>query len=105
MDSRYHLGSGIYVTCAFPYRNVSIRFWKTANGKRYPTPEGISFKFNECNEFIKVAQRYTEYSEIYSCEPCILVEDRSGHDMSSCEECKTAQKTFCRGEVKEDIPL
>ena len=58
------------------------------------------------NEFIKVAQRmYTEYSEIYSSEPCIQDEDRSGHDMNSCEECKTAQENFCRGEVKEDIPL
>ena len=106
VDSSYHLRSSICVTCASPYRNVSIRFWKTANGKRYPTPEGISFKFNEWDEFIKVAQRiYTEYSEIYSCEPCILDEDRSGHDMNTCEECKSALETFCRGEVKEDISL
>ena len=68
VNSRYHLGSGIYVTCAFQYRNVCVRYWKTANGKRYPTLEGISFKFNEWNEFINVAQRmYTEYSK------CILV--------------------------------
>ena len=75
VDSRYHLGSGIYVTSVFQYRNVCVRYWKTANGK------------------------------IYSSEPCIQDEDRSGHDMNSCEECKTAQKNFCRGEVKEDIPL
>ena len=57
VDSSYYLGSGIYVTCAFPYRNVSVRFWKMANGRKYPTPQGISFKFNEWDEFIKVAQR------------------------------------------------
>ena len=103
VDSSYHLGSSIYVTCATPYRNVSIRFWKTANGKRYPTPEGMSCEFNELDEFIKVAQRmYTEYSEIYSYEPCILDENRSGHDIDTCEECK---QLSCRGEVKEDIPL
>ena len=54
VDSSYYLGSGIYVTCAFPYRNVSIRLWKMAIGKKYPTPQGISFRFNEWNEFIKV---------------------------------------------------
>ena len=106
VDSSYYLGSGIYVTCAFPYRNVSIRLWKMANGKKYPTPQGISFRFNEWNEFIKVAQKmYTEYSEIYICEPCILDEDRSGHDVNTCEECKTNMETSCRGGVKEDIPL
>ena len=60
--------------------NIYLKEWEdgTANGKKYPTPEGIPFKFNEWNEFIKVAQRmYTEYSEIYSCEPCILDEDSS----------------------------
>ena len=99
VDSSYYLVSCIYVTCAFPYRNVSIRFWKMANGKKYPTPQGISF--NEWNEFIKVAQRmYTEYSEIYTREPCILDEDRSRHDINTCEECKTAMETSCRGEVK-----
>ena len=56
VDSSYRLGSGIYVSCATPYRNMFIRFWKTANGKKYPTPEGISFKFNEWDQFIKVAQ-------------------------------------------------
>ena len=70
VDSSYYLGSGIYVTCAFPYRNVSIRLWKMANGRKYPTPQGISFKLNEWNEFIKVAQKmYTEYSEIYTVNP------------------------------------
>ena len=28
VDSSYYLGTGIYVTWAFPYRNVSIRLWK-----------------------------------------------------------------------------
>ena len=106
VDSSYYLDSGIYVTCAFPYRNVSIRLWKMVNGKKYPTPQRISFRFNEWNEFIKVAQKmYTEYSEIYTCEPCILDEDRTGHDVNTCEECKTDMETSCRGEVKEDIPL
>ena len=77
------------------------------NGKqKYATPQGISFRFNEWNEFIKVAQQmYSEYSEIYTCEPCILDEDRSGHDVNTCEECKADMETSCRGEVKEDIPL
>ena len=106
VESSYHIGSGIYVTCATPYRNVSIRFWNTANGKRYPTPEGISFKFNEWYEFIKVAQRmYSEYTEIYSCQPCILDEDRPGHNSESCDECGISQDTFSKGEVNEDIPL
>ena len=100
------LGSSFYVSCTSRYRNVSIRFWKTGNGKKYPTPEGISFKFSEWEDFIKVAQKmYSEYTEIYSCESCILDEDRTGHDINTYEECKTAQETFCRGEVKEDIPL
>ena len=104
--SSYHVGSGIYVTCAAPYRNVSIRFWNVANGKRYPTPEGVSFKFNEWDEFIKVVQRmYSEYTEIYFCQPCILDENRSGHHSKTCEECKTSQETFSREEVNEDIPL
>ena len=104
VDSSYYVGSSIYVTCAPPYTNVSIRFWNTANGKRYPTPEGVSFKFNEWDEFIKVAQRmYSEYTEIYSCQPCILDEDRSGHHRETCEECRTSQETFSRGEVNEDI--
>ena len=106
VDSSYYLGTGIYVTCAFPYRNVSIRLWKMANGKKYPTPQGISFRCNEWNEFIKVAQKmYSEYSEIYTCEPCILDEDRSGYDVNTCEEFKADMETSCRGEVKEDIPL
>ena len=42
---------------------------------------------------------------MYFSEPCIQDEDRSGHDMNSCEELKTAQGNFCRWEVKEDIPL
>ena len=106
VESSYHIGSGIYVTCATPYRNVSIRFWNTANGKRYPTPEGISFKFNEWYEFIKVAQRmYSEYTEIYSYQPCILDEDRPGHNSETFDECGISQDTFSRGEVNEDIPL
>ena len=48
---------------------------------------------------------YTDYSEIYTCEPCILNEDRAGHDVHTYGECKTAEKTSCRGEVNEDIPL
>ena len=106
VDCSYYLGSGIYVTCAFPYRNVSIRLWKMANGRKYATPQGISLRFNERNEFIKVAQKmYSEYSEIYTCEPCILDQDRSGHDVNTCEECKTDTETSCRGEVSENIPL
>ena len=106
VDSSYHIGSGFYVTCATPYKNVSIRFWNTANGKRYPTPEGISFKFNEWDEFVKVAQgMYSEYTEIYSCQPCILDEGRIGHNTETCDECRTSQDTLCRGEVNEDIPL
>ena len=106
VDSSYHIGSGIYVTCTTPYRNVSIRFWNTSNGKRYPTPQGISFNFSEWDEFIKVAQRmYSEYTEIYSCQPCILDEDKSGHKAETCDECRTSQGTDIRGEVNEDIPL
>ena len=106
VDSSYYLVTGLYVSCAFPYRNVSIRMWKTANGKKYPTAQGMSFKFNEWDEFIKVAQKmYSEYTEIYTCEPCILDEDRSGHDVNTCEECRTSPENFCRGEVKEDIPI
>ena len=106
VDSRYHFGFNIYVTCAFPYRNVSIRFWKLANGKKYPAPEGVSFSFNKWNEFIKVGQRmYSEYTEIYSCQPCILDEDRSEHHKETCEEFKTFQETLSRGEVNEDIPV
>ena len=106
VDSSYYLGSGLYVSCAFPYRNVSIRLWKTANGKKYPTAQGMSFKFNEWDEFIKVAQKmYSEYSEIYTCEPCILDEDRVGHDVNSCEECRTSPENLCRGEVNVNIPI
>ena len=47
VDCSYYLGSGIYVTCAFPYRNVSIRLWKMANGRKHATPQGMSFTFNE----------------------------------------------------------
>ena len=65
VDSSYRLGSGIYVSCATPYRNMFIRFWKTANGKKYPTPEGISFKFNEWDQFIKVAQRIIQNTQRY----------------------------------------
>ena len=106
METSYHIGSGIYVTCAAPYRNVSIRLWNTANGKRYPTPQGVSFKFNEWDKFIKVAQRmYSEYTEIYSCQPCILDQDRTGHHSETCDECRSSEETFSRGEVNEDIPL
>ena len=96
------MGSGIYVTCAYPYRNVSVRLWKIANGRKYATPQGISFRFNEWNEFIKM---YSEYSEIYTCEPCILDQDRSGHDVNTGEECKADMEVSCKGEVTEDIPL
>ena len=34
VDYSYHLGFGIYVACAAPYSNGSIRVWKTANGRR-----------------------------------------------------------------------
>ena len=79
VDSSYYLGSGIYVTCPFPYTNVSIRLWTMANGRKYATPQVFLFRFNEWNEFIKVAQKmYSEYSEIYNCEPCILDQDSSG---------------------------
>ena len=62
-------------------------------------------KFNEKDEFIEVAQRlYSEYIEIYFCQPCILDEDRTGHNSETCDKCGTSQETFCRG-VNEDIPL
>ena len=65
VDSSYYLGSGIYVTCAYPYRNVSVRLWKIANGRKYATPQGISFRFNEWNEFIKVAQKCIQNIQKY----------------------------------------
>ena len=38
---------------------------KMANGRKYPTPQGISFKFNEWNEFIKVAQKCIQNIQKY----------------------------------------
>ena len=65
VDCSYYLRSGIYVTCAFPYRNVSIRLWKMANGRKYATAQGISLRFNEWNEFIKVAQKCIQNIQKY----------------------------------------
>ena len=36
VDSSYHIGSSYYVSCATPYRNFSIQFWKNCNGKKIP---------------------------------------------------------------------
>ena len=50
-------------------------FGKHPLGKNFLQQKGISFKFNEWEEFIKVAQKmYSEYTEIYTCKPCILDE-------------------------------
>ena len=45
VESMYHLGSSYFVSCTSPYKYATIRFWKTSNGKKIPTSQGI--RFNE----------------------------------------------------------
>ena len=65
------------------------------SGKRL-MEEGISFRFNERDEFIKVAQRmYSENTEVdILVNPVFWDEDRSTHRIDTREECRTLQETL-----------
>ena len=55
INIKYHIGAGYHISCNSPYRNVGIRQWeKSLSGKSFPTQKGISLKFPELVELMRV---------------------------------------------------
>ena len=72
-----------------PYKNVGIRRWKkSVSGKIFPTQKGISLKFPEWTELLRVFDEiFLTHQEIYTATSCLLDKEIAGHDKSKCEEC------------------
>ena len=89
INVKHHIGAGYHISCNSPYKNVGIRLWeKSLRGKIFPTQKGISLKFPEWTELLRVFQEiFLTHQEIYTASSCLLDKDKPNHDASQCQEC------------------
>ena len=106
INVKHHIGAGYHISCNSPYKSVGIRLWeKSLRGKIFPTQKGISLKFPEWTELLRVFQEiFLTHQEIYTASSCLLDKDKPNHDASQCQEC-ISMETPALGEVDIMIPL
>ena len=106
VKTKIHIGGGYYLSCNTPYKTVGIRLWKLNNsGELYPTNEGQTLKQKEWLEFIKIANEYyASKIEIFTHVPCLLQQDKPGHNKILCPEC-SVEDPSPQGRVNYDIPI
>ena len=106
LNIKYHIGAGYHISCNSPYKNVGIRLWeKSVSGKIFPTQKGISLKFPEWSELLKVFDEiFLTHQEVYTASSCLIDKDKPDHDASKCQECISMESPSL-GEVDIIIPL
>ena len=105
VNIKHHIGAGYHISCNSPYRNVGIRQWeKSLSGKIFPTQKGISLKFPEWSELMRVFHEIFLTQEVYTATSCLLDKNKLNHDPSKCEEC-ISMESPALGEVDIIIPL
>ena len=106
INVKFHIGAGYHISCNSPYKNVGIRLWeKSVSGKIFPTQKGISLKFPEWSELLRVFEEiFLTHQEIYTAISCLIDKDKPNHDASKCEECISMEMPAL-GEVDIIIPL
>ena len=74
---KHHIRAGFHISCNSPYKNVGIRLWeKSLRGKTFPTQKGISLKFPEWTELLRVFEEifFNSSRDIH----CYLLSFRQG---------------------------
>ena len=106
INVKYHIGAGYHISCNSPYKNVGIRLWeKSLSGKIFPTQKGISLKFPEWTELLRVFDEiFLSHQEVYTATSCLIDKNIVGHDKTTCEECISLEMPPL-GEVDIIIPL
>ena len=106
INVKYHIGAGYHISCNSPYKNVGIRLWeKSLSGKIFPTQKGISLKFPEWTELLRVFDEiFLSHQEVYTATSCLIDKNIEGHDKTTCEECISLEMPPL-GEVDIIIPL
>ena len=106
INVKYHIGAGYHISCNSPYKNVGIRLWeKSLSGKIFPTQKGISLKFPEWTELLRVFDEiFLSHQKVYTATACLIDKNIEGHDKTTCEECISLEMPPL-GEVDIIIPL
>ena len=106
INVKHHIGAGYHISCNSPYKNVGIRLWeKSISGKIFPTQKGISLKFPEWTELLRVFDDiFLTHQEVYTASSCLIDKEKPNHDASQCEECISMEMPPL-GEVNIIIPL
>ena len=106
INVKYHIGAGYHISCNSPYKNAGIRLWeKSLSGKIFPTQKGISLKFPEWTELLRVFDEiFLSHQEVYTATSCLIDKNIEGHDKTTCEECISLEMPPL-GEVDIIIPL
>ena len=106
INVKYHIGAGYHISCNSPYKNVGIRLWeKSLSGKIFHTQKGISLKFPEWTEVLRVFDEiFLSHQEVYTATSCLIDKNIEGHDKTTCDECISLEMPPL-GEVDIIIPL